>query len=163
MHYRIRKAGYKLCCCPDIISYQMTRNTLPNMIKQKYGNGYWIGLTLGVCKECLSYFHFVPFVFVVALLGSIIFSCFGIHIFLILLGIAYGMFDLVNTVSCCIVRKFYPQFVLLPLIFPLLHITYGIGTVVGLIKLPFWKKSLNDSSKKQIEEVKEKIISNTKR
>lgn len=163
MHYRIRKAGYKLCCCPDIISYQMTRNTLPNMIKQKYGNGYWIGLTLGVCKECLSYFHFVPFVFVVALLGSIIFSCFGIHIFLILLGIAYGMFDLVNTVSCCIVRKFYPQFVLLPLIFPLLHITYGIGTVVGLIKLPFWKKSLNDSSKKQIEKVKEKIISNTKR
>ena len=98
-----------------------------------------------------------------ALLGSIIFSCFGIHIFLILLGIAYGMFDLVNTVSCCIVRKFYPQFILLPLIFPLLHITYGIGTVVGLIKLPFWKKSLNDSSKKQIEEVKEKIISNTKR
>jgi len=44
-HYRIRKAGYKLCYDDDIISYQHTRNSLSKMIKQKKANGMWIGLT----------------------------------------------------------------------------------------------------------------------
>lgn len=162
IHYRIRKAGYKLCCCPDIISYQMTRNTLKDMIKQKYGNGLWIGLTSGVCRECLSYFHFVPFLFVLAILGSCIFALCGLPIFLIILGCLYGMFDLVNTVTCFIVRKVHPQFILLPLLFPLLHIIYGIGTLIGLIKLPFWKKHLDNSAENEIEKVRQAVINNTK-
>lgn len=40
IHYRMRKAGFKLCYCPEIVSYQHTRNTLKGMLKQKYGNGY---------------------------------------------------------------------------------------------------------------------------
>ena len=42
MHYRIRKAGYKICFNPDIISYQNIRNSWCGMLKQKYGNGHWI-------------------------------------------------------------------------------------------------------------------------
>lgn len=162
IHYRIRQAGYKLCCCPDIISYQMTRNTLKDMIRQKYGNGKWIGLTLGVCKGCLSYFHFVPFLFVMAILGSVLFAFWGLPIFLIALGCVYGMFDIVNTVSCFITREIHPQFLLLPLLFPLLHIVYGVGTIVGLIRLPFWKRSLDGSAEKKIEEVRQAVINNTK-
>ncbi|MCH5201774.1 MAG: glycosyltransferase family 2 protein [Oscillospiraceae bacterium] len=162
IHYRIRQAGYKLCCCPDIISYQMTRNTLKDMIRQKYGNGKWIGLTLGVCKECLSYFHFVPFLFVMAVLGSVLLSFLGLPIFLIALGCVYGIFDIVNTATCFITRKVYPHFLLLPLLFPLLHIVYGVGTIVGLIKLPFWKRSLDGSAEKKIEEVRQAVIHNTK-
>lgn len=163
IHYRIRQAGYKLCCCPDIISYQMTRNHLKDMIRQKYGNGKWIGLTLGVCRQCLNSFHFVPLLFVLAILGSVLFAAFDIPFFIIALGILYGMFDIVNTVTCFITRKIQPQFILLPLLFPLLHIVYGVGTIVGLLKLPFWKKKLDDSAEKQIEEVKQAIIKNTKK
>ena len=76
-HYRIRMAGYKMCCCPDIISYQHSRNTLKHMIKQKYGNGKWIGLTLSECRGCLSYFHFAPFVFVMMLAACGILAAFG--------------------------------------------------------------------------------------
>lgn len=162
IHYRIRKAGYKLCCCPDIISYQMTRNNLLDMIKQKFGNGKWIGLTLGVCRQCLSYFHFVPFLFVLAIVFSVIFALFGVPFFLIMLCCLYGMFDIVNTVSCFIVRKNKPQFLLLPFLFPILHIAYGIGTIVGLIKLPSWKKSLDGTAERHIEEVRKAIISNTR-
>ncbi len=35
MHYRIRKAGYKICFNPDIISYQNIRNSWCGMLKQK--------------------------------------------------------------------------------------------------------------------------------
>lgn len=162
IHYRMRQAGYKLCCCPDIISYQMTRNTLPNMIKQKYGNGKWIGLTLGVCRQCLSYFHFVPFLFVMAILFCVIFALWGVPIFLNILIFLYAMFDVVNTVTCFAVREVQPHFILLPLLFPLLHIAYGIGTVVGLIKLPSWKESLDGSAQKHIEDVKKAVIKNSK-
>ena len=51
MNYRIRAAGYRLCYEPEIISYQHTRNGLGKMLKQKYKNGYWIGLTVGVCPQ----------------------------------------------------------------------------------------------------------------
>lgn len=34
-HYRIRKAGYKLCYNDNIVSYQHTRNSLLKMIKQR--------------------------------------------------------------------------------------------------------------------------------
>ena len=44
-HYRIRQAGYQICYSPEIISYQHARSTLPGMLKQKYGNGYWVALT----------------------------------------------------------------------------------------------------------------------
>ena len=42
------------------------------MIKQKYGNGYWIGRTVYECPKCLSLYHFVPFAFVVGIVFLIV-------------------------------------------------------------------------------------------
>lgn len=161
LHYRMRKAGYKLCSFPDIYSFQHTRNTLKGMIKQKYGNGYWIGLTTGVCFDCLSYYHFVPFIFMLAMIACIVLAFCGQSYPLITLLSLYFIFDMVNTVSCFLTKKFYPQFFLLPFIFPILHFSYGIGTIVGLIKMPFWKHKLNGEAQKHIENVKKDIIDNT--
>lgn len=161
-HYRIRQAGYKMCCCPDIISYQHSRNTLKHMIRQKYGNGKWIGLTLSECPGCLSYFHFTPFVFVVMLICCIALACFGQPFALQVLLVLYAMFDFVNSVSCCTLKNMHFQFILLPLIFPLLHIAYGIGTIVGLIQIPFWQRKIKNSpAKAHIEEVKRVVAENT--
>ena len=145
-HYRIRMAGYKLCCCPDIISYQHSRNSLKHMVWQKYSNGRWIGLTLSEC----------PALTVVALLG------FPILLYMLLL--VYGMFDVVNTVGCFTMKNVQPQFFLLPFIFPLLHIAYGAGTLVGLLQIPFWQRKIRNSPAKQhIEDVKVKIKENTRK
>ena len=161
-HYRIRKAGYKMCCCPDIISYQHSRNDLKSMIRQKYSNGRWIGLTVSECPGCLSYFHFVPFVFVISLLLCSALAVIGYPLFLYILLIVYGMFDLVNAVGCCTMKNVQPQFILLPLIFPILHVAYGIGTIVGLFQIPFWKRKIKNSpAKAHIEKVKRKIAKNT--
>lgn len=162
-HYRIRQAGFKMCCCPDIISYQHSRNTLKNMIRQKYANGKWIGLTVSVCPGCLSYFHFAPFLFVTALLFCLLLAAFGLPLLLYVLLILYGMFDFVNTVSCFTMKNIQPQFLLLPVIFPLLHVSYGVGTISGLIQIPMWKKKIAHShAKEHIEEVKRKIAENTR-
>lgn len=161
-HYRIRQAGYKMCCCPDIISYQHTRNNLKYMIYQKYSNGRWIGLTTSECPGCLSYFHFAPFAFVVSLVLCIILALLGFPLFLYVLLALYGMFDIVNTVGCCTMKNVQPQFVLLPFIFPMLHLAYGYGTIVGLIQIPFWQKQIkNSDAQARIEKVKVKIRKNT--
>lgn len=161
-HYRIRKAGYKLCCCPDIISYQHSRNNLKDMIRQKYSNGRWIGLTLSECPGCLSYFHFAPFAFVMMIILCSIIAALGFPILLYTLLIVYGMFDIVNAVGCFTMKNLQPQFALLPIIFPILHVSYGIGTIVGLIQIPFWQKKIKNShAKEHIEKVKRKIAKNT--
>ena len=161
-HYRIRKAGYKLCCCPDIISYQHSRNNLKYMIRQKYSNGRWIGLTLSECPGCLSYFHFAPFAFVMMIILCSIIAALGFPILLYTLLIVYGMFDIVNAVGCFTMKNLQPQFIFLPIIFPILHVSYGIGTIVGLIQIPFWQKKIKNShAKEHIEKVKRKIAKNT--
>ncbi len=163
LHYRIRQAGYKLCCCPDIISYQHTRNRLRDMIKQKFSNGKWIGLTVSSCPQCLSYYHFAPMIFVGLIAVCIAFACFGYLLPLQILLMLYAMFDIVNTVGCFATKTIQPQFIFLPFIFPILHISYGIGTYAGLLKIPFWKRKRNDEyAAKQIEKVKNKVKKNTK-
>lgn len=161
-HYRIRQAGYKMCCCPDIISYQHARNNLKDMIRQKYSNGKWIGLTVSECSGCLSYFHFVPFVFVMSLILGSVLAFFGVPQLLYLILIFYGMFDIVNTVGCCTTKNIHFQFAFLPIIFPLLHVSYGIGTIVGLLEIPFWQRKIKNSpAKAHIEKVKRKVEKNT--
>lgn len=164
IHYRIRQAGYKLCFSPDIISYQHTRATLGKMIKQKYGNGKWIGLTLGVCPKCFSVFHFVPFCFVLAIIGCIAMSIIGtvccmpiLSIPLYALIILYSSADILMTVTAIIHAKKNPLNILLLLIFPLLHISYGTGTMVGVFCMPFWLMKRGNEPCIQIENVKKEM------
>lgn len=144
MHYRIRQAGYKICYDPQIISYQHTRNTWKKMIKQKYGNGYWIGLTLGICPRCFSLYHFIPFCFVLALLAGIILLILGTPVMLIIVGGAYLLVNIFMSVIACIRQKKYLHYFMLPLIFVSLHMAYGVGTLVGLIRMPFWKRKIKE-------------------
>ena len=156
----MRQAGYKFAFYPDIISYQHVRNRLGKMLKQKFSNGYWIGLTLGVCPKCLSLYHFVPFAFVMA--------SFSLIIGLFITGKAKLM--RLKNVICKLTKLMWSLYgglalamsatsiykakekrnrtnFLLPIIFLLLHFSYGIGTVVGLIKMPKWVKGLNKNGR----------------
>ena len=136
--YRMKKAGYKFLLDPTIKSYHHARNSLSKMMKQKYLNGYWIGLTMGISPKCFSIYHFVPLVFVLALIFSIIFAFVFSGIPLILLLGAYFTFNILNTIFSIISEKKHLDYLLLPFIFFLLHLSYGWGTLYGLIKLPFW-------------------------
>lgn len=142
MHYRIRKAGYRICYNPDIISYQHTRNTWKGMIRQKYGNGYWIGLTLGVCPECFSTYHFVPICFVLGILLTLFLTILGHPMFMYILWTLYMIINIFMSVFAVIRQKKHWQYLLLPVIFLSLHLSYGVGTLVGVIRMPYWKKKV---------------------
>lgn len=133
IHYRIRKAGYKICYNPSIISYQYIRNSWHGMIKQKYLNGYWVGQTLWYCPKCFSFFHFIPLLFCMALIMSMLCLWKGFALPLLTLGITYGSINLIMSFLAIAKEKFCLQNLSLPLIFLSLHLGYGIGTAIGII------------------------------
>lgn len=133
MHYRIREAGYKLLYDPEIISYQYARSSLKRMIKQKFGNGYWIGQTVKVCPRCLSLYHFVPLAFVLAIIVTLVIAVFGFPWLSLIMWGLYGLFAFVSMIIAMINDGFSFAMLLMPAIFPVLHVSYGIGTLCGLL------------------------------
>ncbi len=137
MSWRIRQAGYQICYDPTIVSYQHTRSTLKTMLRQKYLNGYWIGKTMGINPHCFSLFHFVPFVFVMGILFTTALALLGWPQLGWLMWGAYGVLVLAIT-ALELARDFSLPKLLLPVLFFLLHASYGLGTLVGLVEMPFW-------------------------
>ena len=134
-HYRIRQNGFKLCMVPGIHSYQMIRPSLRKMCRQKYGNGYWVGRTAGICPGCLSLYHFVPFAFVLGIVATTVFGVL-LHPFpAILMWSLYWLLAVVMAVAAVKGQKKNIRQVVLPFLFFLLHISYGVGTCLGLLSL----------------------------
>ena len=139
LHYRIRKNGYKIRYSNDILSYQYTRPTVNRMLKQKYSNGYWIGKVSHVYPKAFSIFHFVPFVFVLGIIFSLLMLPLT-KLFTVLLAVTYGLFTILVTLMTIINNKFNATMLLIPILLFLVHFSYGLGTLVGLVKGFSWKK-----------------------
>lgn len=139
IHYRIRQTGYNICYSPDIISYQHSRNSLKGMLKQKYGNGYWVALTLKACPKCLSIYHFVPLLFVCGIILTGLLAMVGYPMLAYLLWVAYWFVAILMALLSVKGDEKNIYHILLPILFFMLHVSYGIGSLIGVIKLPFWK------------------------
>lgn len=134
-HFRVRKEGYRICYDPSIKSYYQTRNSLKRMLKQKYANGFWVGKTTCRCPGCISLFHLVPFAFVLAIILSTLFAVLGCPCIAVALWSVYGIATLLMTLlAVCSMKKKHALVVLLPIVFLLLHLSYGVGTFVGILR-----------------------------
>ena len=146
-HYRVRKAGYDIIFNPEIESYQYIRPTFTKMIQQKFANGYWIGLTSHVCRDCLSLFHFGPGVFVATLLVLMMLTPVSFVplltvVFLYLLAVlGLSVFEISK-------QKFNPTLLLIPFIMIAIHFAYGVGTIKGWIFGFEFKKKYFDEEEK---------------
>ena len=146
-HYRVRKAGYDIIFNPEIESYQYIRPTFTKMIQQKFANGYWIGLTSHVCRDCLSLFHFGPGVFVATLLVLMMLTLVSFVplltvVFLYLLAVlGLSIFEISK-------QKFNPTLLLIPFIMIAIHFAYGAGTIKGWIFGFEFKKEYFDEEEK---------------
>ena len=162
IHYRMRKVGYKFACCPEITSNQYIRGSLRGMVRQKYSNGYWIGLTLFVCPKCLSILHFAPFGLVLGIIIGAIAAWKGHAVLLAALLALYLLFDIAIGMSALNYGGYNKKKPFLFLIFPLLHISYGVGTLFGIICAIPWRNSHSQrKARDMIKKVKYEIRENT--
>lgn len=134
MHYRMRRAGYRFYFSPDIVSYHASRATLRGQLRQKWGNGYWIGRTMRIQPLCFAPRHLIPALFVLALLLGLLLCPLSAWPLLALL-FAYLACDLYFSVRGALSQDIGKLLALLtlPFLFPAVHVIYGVGTLAGLL------------------------------
>lgn len=136
MNSRIRRARGKVVLSPLIRSKYFCRNSLMALWKQNYSNGLWLIPTVKKNRSALSSRHFIPLVFISALLatllGTILVPEFGI-VFAGILS-AYGVASF-GAATHAAARSGWRLLLSLPFVFATLHLSYGAGSLVGLGRL----------------------------
>ena len=132
---RLHKYGYKVYLDPQIISSYYARDTFAGSLKQMYNNGVSIGHLFYIDKAAIGLRHFIPFLFVVGIIGGFVLSL-CLRWFLYLYLAVLSLYLILNIfASACECRKFGLKYMIsLPILFISVHIAYGIGTIVGLLK-----------------------------
>ena len=137
---RIRKKGAKIFLDPDIVVNYYTRSTITAFIKNNIRNGIWAVYPIAPTDHFpVSLRHLIPMLFIIILLVSILLS-FYFKCFLILLlaiTVVYLFTALVFSVKSS--GKQYHYILFMPFLFLGLHLTYGFGSILGLIKAVFKK------------------------
>lgn len=132
MNYRIQKAGFKILYTPEIVSYEYLRDNLRQLLAQKFRNGYWIMATAKVYPNAFSWFHFVPFLFVLGILITTIMTSIGLAIFSHIMWILYFSISIIMSIEAVLEKRKSLYQLALPALFLLIHISYGMGSMVGL-------------------------------
>lgn len=134
-NYRIRNAGYKILFDPSIKAKYFARETYSASVKQMYANGFSIGILLYACPRSIQLRHFIPFLFVLSLFGLTIMSM-VCPLAVCFLVAELSVYLIANIASCVMAKKKHPLcvYLALPILIFSVHISYGIGTFLGILK-----------------------------
>lgn len=142
LNKRIKAGGGKIVIIPDTFCTYYARETFSKLAKNNYGNGKWNILTVYYTHQLksLSIRHFIPLIFVLSLLLPTIGGIFW-HPLWWLGALSLAVYiAVVSIISAKIAIEKNLNFVYLVLSFFVLHLSYGWGSLMGLIKLPFIKR-----------------------
>jgi len=139
-NYRLRKFDGKIFLTPKIKSYYYPRSNLKKLWRQYFQYGLWKIRGLQRHFKTMQPRQFVPSIFVSSLMVTGIFGIFSkitFSVFLLII-IVYVTVSLSISVKISI-NKGFTYFCILPVIFFILHASYGLGFLWGLIKFSkFW-------------------------
>ena len=140
---RLKRAGGKTLLVPDAVVYYYARTDFISFCKYNFRNGVWAILPFKYTSIMpVLWRHLVPLVFVSSLIGSAILSFFS-PIFLYLLLLISTPYLLISIFFSCKIaskEKNLRYLFLMPVIYASLHISYGLGSLIGLIRASFSKK-----------------------
>jgi len=139
---RIHRGGGKIIIISDTYSTYYARETFGKLAKNNYGNGKWNILTVWYTRQMnsLSLRHFVPLAFVLSLILPIIGFIFWPPLIWIAVLSLFGYTTVISLVSFDIAKKQKLSCINLFKTFFVLHLSYGWGSLMGIIKLPFVRR-----------------------
>jgi GT2 family glycosyltransferase len=139
-NYRLRKIGAKVLLASDVRSRYYSRSSIRSLWRQYFQYGYWKVRVMQKHPRQMRPRQFVPPLFVAALLISLaaaplsfIFGTWFAWPFVLAPG-SYALANLAASVSITVKRRDRPLFWLLPIAFAILHVSYGLGFLLGLVK-----------------------------
>ncbi len=133
-NYRLRKLGAWLLLAPDVKATYYSRNSLRSLWRQYYQYGFYKVRVLQKHPHQMRLRQFVPPAFVATVLGGALLSPFS-RIVRRLWGLTVSAYVVANLfASWRIARKTgYEHLWRLPVVFFILHFSYGLGFLRGLI------------------------------
>jgi hypothetical protein len=131
---RLHRAGGKVVLDPGIKTFYQARGRVRDLSANSFSNGYWVVRGAKVARLPCSPRHLVPLAFVAAVLLS---SAIGLFRSAALIGLAavagsYLAADLWFSARVAAGRG-RGLFLPLSLIFPVLHLSYGVGSLWALL------------------------------
>lgn len=144
-NYRLREQGGRILFSPTIRSTYFSRSSLKGLWRQYFQYGFWKVRVLQKHPRQMSLRQFVPPAFVLALFASALIALSSVFrplptVFCLLSSVIPLLYLLANLIAslytaCQRGWKYLP---LLPLIFAILHLSYGFGFLAGLVN--FWNR-----------------------
>jgi succinoglycan biosynthesis protein ExoA len=138
-NYRLRKLGVKILLASDVASRYYSRATLPRLSSQYFQYGYWKVRVMQKHAGQMRFRQFAPPLFVGALLLALlllpILPAAGY-----VLGFIAGAYAVAVTAASILSagKNGWQLLPLLPISFVILHLSYGSGFLVGLVR--FWNR-----------------------
>ena len=133
LNYRLTQNGFKILLSPKIRSWYYSRSSLKKLWRQYFQYGFWKVRVIQKLGKTPSIRHLVPMLFVLAnTLGPIlgIFIKPILYLWILEIGL-YFILDLI--LSLKLSSRKWSLFKYILLIFPILHISYGIGFIEGIL------------------------------
>ncbi len=124
---RIRKSGGRIWLDPAIQSIYFARPTFSKLAKQYFNYGYWKWKMLRRYPDTLRWRQFLPPVFVLSILGLLVFGFFS-PLFSFLLGLELLVYFLILFLAALKKKTFG-----LPFAIALMHISWGTGLLWSAI------------------------------
>ena len=150
LNFRVQKSGKKILLNPKIKATYYSRGEFKKLWRQYYQYGFWKVRVIQKHNKPASIRHLIPLLFVLFLLFGGVSSIFSklILIGYLLTILVYLILDAVFSVKIC-KKKSFNMFLYLFITFPILHISYGIGFILGLFNFYIFKsKSIEEKNKK---------------
>lgn len=141
-NYRIRELGGRILLSPRIRSRYYSRSTFRKLMRQYFEYGYWKVRVLQLHPKQMSARQFVPFIFVMSVMTVGILSAVSVTGKWLLVALT-GSYLLTNLGSSIYTSR--GRIALIPLLsvsYFILHLSYGLGSLVGLVAFRSrWKDS----------------------
>lgn len=131
MNHRIRKSGGNIYMANDIHLTYYCRDTVKDICDMAFKNGKWNVITMRFVPGSMGIRHFVPLAFLLSLIALGVGSIFY-HQMIIILLFELLLYFICNSYFSAKVADSTKEFFKLEYLYFLFHISYGIGSLVGL-------------------------------
>jgi glycosyltransferase involved in cell wall biosynthesis len=138
---RMIAKGNKIFLIPSAISTYYARETYQALAHNNFGNGFWIIPTVYITKKIssLSLRHFIPLIFLLSIILPLILMTVKPLIGLIS-ALSFTSYVIILSIISFKINDKSTSFFNIFLTFLVLHLSYGVGSLVGITRLDYLKK-----------------------
>lgn len=133
-NHRLTQSGRKIFFNPEIKTYYYSRSDLKSLFNQYYQYGRWKPVAQRKRRQIASIRHVIPLFFIFFLIFGSLLSLLSRPILILFISLL-GLYFLTALIFSIKISKNNERVWLMPVIFLIIHISYGLGYLSGLIDI----------------------------